>query len=585
MILKRIIALAAAAAVFPTIVTSAYDGRFLKTFDMTDVEVNAEGSIVLEQEVPDGDYSVSVKTGGKTETNANIFINGGERVRTYNLEPGKTQDNVQPAVPKDGRITIEVRGENPNVTEIEIEQIPERTQKGDKPVIYIAGDSTAQTYDYKKAYPQTGWGQVFADYFTDEVRVENRAMGGRSAKSFDNDGRLDAILTQIRPGDYVFIQFGINDGAQNKPERYISVPDYKELISGKYIAEVEKRGGVPVLLTATAAAWWDEENSCFMESRQDYAEPTREIAEESGVCFIDVNKIMTETWNMLGKDAVLNGYFICEPLESKAYPQGTDDHTHLNEIGARNTASVIVNGIKENIPGLAQYIKEFTGFADMEGHWAVHANELGAMKILRGIDGDMFMPDKEVSRAELLSMLMRACGIPGHAYRENECLDASEDDWYCYYLQSALDKGLIPEEMIDGCEKSAVTKTLAEGGDDKEAVTADIDVYSGRFYGDKAITREEAAALAAHCAEYAEENSAQPGRKMDNVREKADFSDGDKISAQFVDAVNKAYSYNIINGMDDGSFRPDDTLTRAQASNIVWNALSVYLFFGGVSNI
>lgn len=585
MILKRITALVTALAALPVIGMTVYAERFSQSFDMTGVKPNEEGSIVLEQEVPDGDYSVSIKTGGETQTNANIFINGGERVRAYTLEAGDTQDNVEPVVPKDGKIRVEVKGESPNVTEIEIEQLPDRIEKGDKPTIYIAGDSTAQTYDYKKAYPQTGWGQVLADYFTDGVIVENRAMGGRSSKSFDNDGRLDAILTQLKPGDYVFIQFGINDGAQDKPERYISVPDYKELITDKYIAEVEKRGGVPVLLTATPASWWDEENSCFMESRQDYAEPTREVAQETGAELIDVNERMTEEWKGLSKEAVLNGYFICEPLESKAYPEGTDDHTHLKETGARNVASVIVNAVKEEIPELAQYVKEYTEFTDMEGHWAVHANSLKAVGLFKGVDGDRFMPDKEISRAELLSMLMRVCNIPGHAYRDGECLDASEDDWYCYYLQSALDKGLIPDEMIAQCEKQAVTKTLAEASDDKVAVTVDIDIYNGSFSGDEEITREEAAALAVRCAEYAIENSGQADKEMDMRSDEAEFSDESKISSSYIDAVNKAYAYNIINGMGDGSFRPDETLTRAQASSIVWNVLSVYLFFGGVSNI
>ena len=197
MILKRITALVTALAALPLIGTAVYAERFSQSFDMTGVKPNEEGSIVLEQEVPDGDYSVSIKTGGETQTNANIFINGGERVRAYTLEAGDTQDNVEPVVPKDGKIRVEVKGESPNVTEIEIEQLPDRIEKGDKPTIYIAGDSTAQTYDYKKVYPQTGWGQVLADYFTDGVIVENRAMGGRSSKSFDNDGRLDAILTQL----------------------------------------------------------------------------------------------------------------------------------------------------------------------------------------------------------------------------------------------------------------------------------------------------------------------------------------------------------------------------------------------------
>ena len=157
MILKRITALVTALAALPVIGMTVYAERFSQSFDMTGVKPNEEGSIVLEQEVPDGDYSVSIKTGGETQTNANIFINGGERVRAYTLEAGDTQDNVEPVVPKDGKITVEVKGESPNVTEIEIEQLPDRIEKGDKPTIYIAGDSTAQTHDYKKAYPQTGW--------------------------------------------------------------------------------------------------------------------------------------------------------------------------------------------------------------------------------------------------------------------------------------------------------------------------------------------------------------------------------------------------------------------------------------------
>ena len=90
--------------------------------------------------MPDGDYTVTVTTGGKTETNANIYINGGERVRAYTLEAGKTQENEQPVVPKDGKITVQVKGDNPNVTEIDIEQLPTR-EKAEKPTIYIAGDS------------------------------------------------------------------------------------------------------------------------------------------------------------------------------------------------------------------------------------------------------------------------------------------------------------------------------------------------------------------------------------------------------------------------------------------------------------
>ncbi|MGM9936679.1 MAG: GDSL-type esterase/lipase family protein, partial [Candidatus Ornithomonoglobus sp.] len=473
--LRKILACILAAVAVPVIPGVWAADLFSGVYKAEDFTVDAENGVVFEQAVPDGDYTVTVKTGGDTETNANIYINGGERVRAYTLEAGQTQDNEQPVVPKDGKITVQVLGENPNVTEIDIEQIPERTEPGEKTTIYIAGDSTAQTYDYTKAYPQTGWGQLFGDYFTDDVVVENRSIAGRSSKSYDNDGRLDKILTEMHPGDYVFIQFGINDGAVEKPERYISVEDYKKLITDKYIGEVKKRGGIPVLLTPTAASWWDEENNCFMESRQDYAEPTRELAEETGVEFIDINEIMTDTWNKNDKDEVLRLYFICEPLESKAYPTGTDDHTHLKSAGAEAIARMVADEVADNIDNLCMYVKQPVSFTDISGHWAEQTiNDMQAAGYVTGVDSDKFEPDREVTRAEFLKMAMETVGIAGHAYREGECLDAANDDWYCYYLQGALDKDLIPEAMIKNCKKEAVTKTLAEATETAEAVTVDI---------------------------------------------------------------------------------------------------------------
>ena len=97
------------------------DGLYSEKFDMTKVKADKTDGVTKEVEVPDGDYTVTVTTGGKTETNANIYINGGERVRAYTLEAGETQENEQPVVPKNGKITVQVKGDNPNVTEIDIE--------------------------------------------------------------------------------------------------------------------------------------------------------------------------------------------------------------------------------------------------------------------------------------------------------------------------------------------------------------------------------------------------------------------------------------------------------------------------------
>ena len=551
---------------------SAQDDLYSKTFDLSEMMVDKETGVVLETELENGDYTVTVTTGGREETDANIYINGGERVRKYTLEPYKMQENVEPLVVTNGKVKIQVLGKNPNVRTIKIQEIAPRTEPGEKPTIFIAGDSTAQTYDQTKVYPQTGWGQVFHKMFTDDIIIENRSMGGRSSKSYNNDGRLDRILTELKPGDYVFIQFGINDGAQNKPERYISVEDYKTLITEKYIGETVKRGGIPVLMTASAASWWDEENNNFKESRADYADPTRQLAKETGVKFIDANRLMTDTWNTMDKNDVFDLYFVCEKLESKAYPTGTDDHTHLKEAGAMKVSQIIASAIPECVPELKKYLKGDENFSDIKNHWAyTYINALSSKGIIEGVGDNLFNPDGTVTRAEFLKMAMEASGISGHAYRENECLDAKNSDWYCYYLQGAIDNGLIPCQMIENASNmEKIDKVLSEATDEKEAVTATTFVYRGdgelKFNGNSPITREEMAAIAVNCLSYALKNADNP-LEITFFESDAKFSDTD-FNESYLNSIDAAVFYGLIEGMGDNTFAPKATLTRAQAATV-----------------
>ena len=121
--LLSVIIAASIAGAFAVPCVSADEAKlYSETFDMTKVKADKDTGVVKEVEVPDGDYKVTVKTGGSKETKANIYINGGERVRAYTLEAGKTQEDEQPVVPKDGKITVQVIGDAPNVMEIKIEQ-------------------------------------------------------------------------------------------------------------------------------------------------------------------------------------------------------------------------------------------------------------------------------------------------------------------------------------------------------------------------------------------------------------------------------------------------------------------------------
>lgn len=481
--------------------------------------------IKFEVKVPDGDYEVKMINGGDSESEANIYINGGERVRVFKTAAGEYQENIQRVIPKDGKISFEFLGKDVKVNSIEITQLAAREEKSQVPVIYIAGDSTAQTYNQVNRYPQYGWGQVINDYLNG-VTIDNRSMAGRSSKSYDNDGRLDTILTEIHPGDYVFIQFGHNDGSE-KPERYISIEDFKKLLTDKYIGETVKRGGIPLLLTPTPHFSPDESGK-FSETIIEYSQAIREVAEENNVALIDIHKNAVDKWNELGKDEVSKYYFICEPGESVQYPDGTDDHTHFKEPGARAIAKLVAEGMK-NTAGLSEYADlESKKFSDVKDHWAEDIiSKMSEAEIVKGNEKGEFLPDKSVTRAEFLSMAMRAASVAGRGYnKETNYADTGEEDWFRFDVQGAIEKELIPAEMVS----------------------------ENKFSPDKAITREEMASI---LVRVYNEKKVVEGYSKKSVKDDFEY----------------AKSLGFINGRMDADGRIDfcekETATRAEAAAVL----------------
>lgn len=504
--------------------TSAKNSAKSKDVTLEDyITAGNDKGIRFEVTVPDGDYEVKMINGGDSESEINIYINGGERVRVFKTEAGEYKENIQRVIPKDGKLAFEFLGKDVKVNSIEITQLAARTEKSEKPVLYIAGDSTAQTYNQANRYPQYGWGQVISDYLTG-VTVENRSMAGRSSKSYDNDGRLDSILTEIHPGDYVFIQFGHNDGS-DKPERYISIEDFKKLLTDKYIGETAKRGGIPLLLTPTPHFSPDESGK-FSETIIEYSQAIREVAEETNTPLIDIHKNAVDKWNELGKDEVSKYYFICEPGESVQYPDGTDDHTHFKEPGARAIAKLVAEGMKT---GLSEYVDlESKTFSDVKNHWAEDIiNKMSAAEVVKGNEKGEFLPDRSITRAEFLSMAMRAANVAGRGYnKETNYADAGEEDWFRFDVQGAKEKELIPAEMIS----------------------------DNKFSPDKAITRGEMASILVRV-----------------YNEKKAIEGYSKKSAK--DDFGYAKSLGFINGRmgADGSidFCENESATRAEAAAVL----------------
>jgi lysophospholipase L1-like esterase len=220
----------------------------------------------------------------------------------------------------------------------------------DNPItIYIAGDSTAAMKLPEKK-PEMGWGEAFQAYFKEIVKIENRAINGRSTKSFINEGHLAKIENSIQPGDYLIIQFGHNDQKIEDPERgTLPYGDYQDNLS-QFIQVAYQKDAYPLLLTSVTRRKF-ENNKIDSMSVGDYPQAMIQFAKKNHVPVLDIHKITNEFMGKIG-DEESKKYYLHVPLgQSDNYPEGITDNTHFNEEGAKKVAQLIIEAIKQsNLP-------------------------------------------------------------------------------------------------------------------------------------------------------------------------------------------------------------------------------------------
>ncbi|SHK49155.1 GDSL-type esterase/lipase family protein [Fibrobacter sp. UWEL] len=224
--------------------------------------------------------------------------------------------------------------------------------------IHVIGDSTV--CDYKdNAYPQTGWGQVLAPFFDQSrVKVINYAIGGRSSKSFINDGRLDAVLKATQPGDYIFVQMGTNDRDYSKADRYVPI-DSSAYWFQKYVDGAKSKGAhivlmSPLMLNTYPRNVFDNELTDAAHKNKEYPvkDKIKDVAAKNGVPFIDLT---TKTYNLYTQlsSAYISRYVYKMFLagEYPNYPNGVtnDGTTHFQESGSVVHAQLITAGLQENL--------------------------------------------------------------------------------------------------------------------------------------------------------------------------------------------------------------------------------------------
>lgn len=208
--------------------------------------------------------------------------------------------------------------------------------------VFIASDSTAQTYQQDR-YPQTGWGQMLQCGLEDGVTVDNRAMGGRSTRTFISEGRWDRLIANVKPGDTVLIQFGHNDAYRARPARYTpAATDYRHNLT-RFVADVKAKGATPVILTPVGRRSFYEGQA--QADFAEYSSVARVVARETDTPLIDL-EALSRAWLTEAGPERAKAYFLhYAPGDVTAFPKGIEDDTHFSELGARHVADLIAGAL------------------------------------------------------------------------------------------------------------------------------------------------------------------------------------------------------------------------------------------------
>jgi lysophospholipase L1-like esterase len=284
------------------------------------------GRLMLERvTVPAGQvamrtFTVNVRTPRLPKLPLNAV--GREAVTLDPFDSGNTLD-------WDDKLTLEVVSAHAALRSVEIASAPT------VPTVFLAGDSTVTDRD---SGGDVSWGQLLPRFLKAGVAVANHAQSGETLKSFANALRLDKILSQMKPGDYLFIQFAHNDSKANWPQTYVEPETTYKAWLRVYIAEARLRGATPVLVTPMDRG--DRKTGAPTHGHGGYPQALRELAAEERVALIDLYSDSIAFYTAAGADA----------------PHILADGTHSTAFGGYEFAKCIVMGIRANHLPLASFI-------------------------------------------------------------------------------------------------------------------------------------------------------------------------------------------------------------------------------------
>lgn len=355
---------------------TAYDAQrgfgFLRT-------ASPDNAAVFAMDVDEGNYDVTIRFGDQIDSTSTTIKAESRRLMIERVEttPGRFESrtftvNVRkppistggttslndrekgpPATPDwDEHLTLEFNGKHPGVAVIEIK--PAR----DAITVFLAGDSTVTDQRHE---PYAGWGQMLPRFFGPGVAVSNQAESGLALFSFERQKRLEKVLSMMKKGDYLFIQFGHND---QKDKRADAGPftTYKANLK-QFVAAARSKEGIPVLVTPMERRRFDKDGR-QTTTLADYAESVRQVGAEEKVPVIDLHAMSLKFYAALGPERSTQAFAHYPANTFPGQDKPLKDDTHHNNYGGYELARCIVEGIKAKVPALAAHLSADAGSFD-----------------------------------------------------------------------------------------------------------------------------------------------------------------------------------------------------------------------------
>lgn len=244
----------------------------------------------------------------------------------------------------DNKLTLEFNDIRPCICGVEI------TKTENAVTVFLAGNSTVVDQDDE---PWASWGQMIPRFCNPGLVFSNQAESGLSLGSFLSSNRLKKVLNMMKPGDYLFIEFGHNDMKEKGPNdgAFKSFSERMRL----FVNEFKKKGGNPVIVSPANRRSFDETGK-ITNSLGDYPEAAKQVAKELNVPFIDLNAMTKELYESLGPDNSKHVFVIYPANTFPGQNNVLNDNTHFNNYGAYQLAKCIIEGIKKNVPDLTKYL-------------------------------------------------------------------------------------------------------------------------------------------------------------------------------------------------------------------------------------